>query len=64
MSLAPAWLRVMAHFNPLYYAVQAARDLSAGTITSWTVVSGFLVLAPLTAVTVVWATRTYRTAMA
>jgi ABC-2 type transport system permease protein len=64
MSLAPAWLRVMAHFNPLYYAVQAARDLSAGTITSWTVVSGFLVLAPLTAVTVAWATRAYRNAMA
>jgi len=64
MSLAPVWLRVMAHFNPLYYAVQASRDLSAGTITSWTVVSGFLVLAPLTAITLAWAKRTYRTAMA
>ena len=60
MSLAPAWLRVMAHFNPLYYAVQAARALSAGTITSWTVVSAFLVLATLAVVTITWATRAYR----
>jgi len=48
MSLAPAWLRV------------TARALSAGTITSWTVVSAFLVLATLAVVTITWATRAYR----
>ncbi len=37
MSLAPAWLRIVALFNPLYYAVEAARALSSGTIGSWVV---------------------------
>jgi ABC-2 type transport system permease protein len=64
MSLAPGWLRVLAHVNPLYYAVQAARALSAGTLASWSVISAFLVLAPLSVVTLAWATRAYRTAMA
>jgi ABC-2 type transport system permease protein len=64
ISLAPAWMRVLAHFNPLYYAVQAARALSAGLIMNWTVISAFLVLVTLTVITVTWATRTYRTAMA
>jgi ABC-2 type transport system permease protein len=64
MALAPGWLRVLAHLNPLYYAVQAARALSSGTIASWTVATGFLVLGALTVVTVAWATRAYRTAMA
>lgn len=62
MSLAPTWLRVMARFNPLYYTVQAARALSAGTITSWTVVSAFLVVTALAVITVTWATRAYRSA--
>lgn len=30
LSLAPAWIRTLAHLNPLYYAVEAGRDLSAG----------------------------------
>jgi ABC-2 type transport system permease protein len=64
MSLAPVWMRVLAHFNPLYYAVQAARALSAGSLVSWTVISAFLVLAALSVVTVTWATRAYKTAMA
>jgi ABC-2 type transport system permease protein len=64
MSLAPGWLRVLAHLNPLYYAVQAARALSSGTTGSWTVISAFLVLAALAVITCAWATRAYRTAMA
>jgi ABC-2 type transport system permease protein len=63
MALAPGWMRVLAHLNPLYYAVQGARELSAGTLTSWTVISASLVLAALTAITLTWATRAYRTAM-
>jgi ABC-2 type transport system permease protein len=55
---------VLAHLNPLYYAVQAARALSAGTLASWTVISAFLVLGALAVLTLAWATRAYRTAMA
>ena len=28
ISFGPAWMRVLAHFNPLYYAVEGARALS------------------------------------
>ena len=45
LSLGPAWLRVLGHLNPMYYTVQAARDLAAGTITTTAVGIGFLVTA-------------------
>ena len=54
----------MAHFNPLYYAVQAARTLSNGTIASATVVEGYVVIVGLVVATLWWATRTYQRAVA
>jgi len=30
ISFGPTWLRVLAHFNPLYYLVVASRELSGG----------------------------------
>ena len=30
ISFGPLWMRVVAHFNPLYYAVQASRSLADG----------------------------------
>jgi ABC-2 type transport system permease protein len=62
LSLAPAWLRGMAHIDPLYYAVEAARTLSAGNVVDWTAGTGLLVMAALTVLTLTWATRTYRAA--
>lgn len=62
LSLAPTWLRAVAHADPLYYVVEAARDLSHGAMGSATVGAGWLVMVVLTAVTTVWATRAYRTA--
>lgn len=62
LSLAPAWMRALAHTDPLYYTAEAARLLSAGTIASWTVGQAFLVMTVLTAITLTWATRTYRKA--
>lgn len=64
LSLAPAWLRGLGHIDPLYYTVQASRQLSAGHIVNGTVGLGFLITAALTALTLTWATRTYRTAAA
>lgn len=55
---------MLAHLDPLYYAVEAARDLSAGTIASAAVAQGFAVLVVLTGVTLWWATRVYRRALA
>lgn len=64
LSLAPEWLRGIAHLDPLYYAVQAARLLSAGTVSGWTVAEGFLVVGALTGLTLTWAVGTFRTAAA
>jgi len=57
-------MRVVAHFNPLYYAVTAARELSAGTIASATVAYGLLVVGTLTVLVLWWSTGVYRKAAA
>jgi len=64
LSLGPAWLRVLGHLNPMYYAVQASRDLAAGTLASATVGIGFGVTAATAALATWWGTRAYQRAMA
>jgi ABC-2 type transport system permease protein len=64
LSVGPDWLQVLGHFNPMYYAVQAARDLAAGTISTPAVGTGFLVTAAAAALAQWWGTRSYRRAMA
>ena len=64
ISLGPAWMRVLAHFNPLYYAVEGARALSAGAYSNPAVWQAFAVLVPLCIVVVSWATGVFRRAVA
>jgi ABC-2 type transport system permease protein len=64
LSLGPSWLRVLGHFNPMYYAVQAARSLAAGSVATGSVGVGFAVTAALAALTLWWGTRRYQRAMA
>lgn len=64
MELAPAWLQVIAHLNPAYYVVEAGRLLVAGHITDVKVAEAYLFMVPLTIVTVWWATRAFRKAIA
>jgi ABC-2 type transport system permease protein len=64
LSLGPLWLRVLGHVNPMYYAVQAARSLSAGQIATSTVAVGFVVVGAITALALWWGTRSYNRAMA
>jgi ABC-2 type transport system permease protein len=64
LSLAPAWVRTVAHANPLYYAVQAGRDLSAGHLTTHNDVLAFAVMTPLMALVLWWSTRVYQKAVA
>jgi ABC-2 type transport system permease protein len=64
ISLGPAWLRVLAHVNPLYYTVAAARVLAAGSLTGTAVWQAFAVLVPLCAVVLYWATSVVRKAVA
>ncbi len=64
ISIGPLWMRVIAHFNPLYYAVQGSRALATGSFASAAVWQAFAVLVPLCALVVAWATRVFRKAVA
>jgi ABC-2 type transport system permease protein len=64
ISLGPTWMQVLAHFNPLYYAVEGARALAAGAYGAAAVWHAFAVLVPLCAVVVSWAARVFRQAVA
>jgi len=64
LALAPGWLRALAHLDPLYYAVEAGRDLASGIIATSTVAIAFAVMAPLAAAALWWATSVYRRAVA
>ena len=64
VGIGPGWMKVLAHFNPLYYLVAAARSLGVGTFSGGATWQAFAVLVPLTALTLAWATRVYRRAVA
>ncbi len=64
ISLGPLWIRILAHFNPLYYLVEAARVLAAGRTGGPHVWQAFAVLLPLAAAALAWATRVVRSAVA
>jgi ABC-2 type transport system permease protein len=64
ISLGPLWMRVIAHFNPLYYLVQASRALAAGSFANAAVWQAFAVLVPLCGLVLWWATRVFRSAVA
>jgi ABC-2 type transport system permease protein len=64
ISLGPAWMRVLAHLNPLYYLVQASRVLAGGSLGDAAVWQAFAVLVPLCALVLAWATRVFRRAVA
>ena len=55
---------MLAHLNPLYYAVAAARVLAAGRLTGPVAWHAFAVLAPLCLLAPGWATRVVRRAVA
>jgi ABC-2 type transport system permease protein len=64
LSLAPAWMRVIAHLNPLYYVVTAGRQLAGGHIAVHDVGLAFAVIMPLTALVLWWSISVYRKAVA
>lgn len=63
LSLGPDWLEAVATFNPLAYAVDAARALMGGHMTDAAVWYGFAVLIPLAFLAVWWATRSFKRAI-
>ena len=64
ISFGPTWMRVLAHFNPLYYLVEASRALGNGVIRTSAVAQAFAVLVPLCALVLTWATNVFRRAVA
>jgi ABC-2 type transport system permease protein len=64
ISLGPLWMRVLAHFNPLYYLVEASRSLAVGSFGTAAVWQAFAVLVPLCALVLLWATRVFQRAVA
>ena len=64
ISVGPTWMRVVAHFNPLYYAVEGARALCSGSFGAAAVWQAFAVLGPLCIVVVAWATSVFKKAVA
>jgi ABC-2 type transport system permease protein len=64
ISRAPIWLRNIAHVNPMYYTVEASRVLAGGSIHNIETLTAFVVMLPLTVITLTWAARVYRKAVA
>jgi ABC-2 type transport system permease protein len=65
ISIEPLRMRVLAHFNPLYYLVAASRLLANGHLSGGHQVwQAFAVLVPLCALVLTWATRVFRRAVA
>jgi ABC-2 type transport system permease protein len=63
IALGPLWLRVAAHFDPLYYVVEGSRALAAGNFSSDHVWQAFAVIVPLCALVLTWATSVFRNAV-
>jgi len=55
INLAPGWLKVASHFDPIYYSVEASRALMNGRFGQDAVWEVFLVTVPLTALVMGWA---------
>ncbi len=64
ISFGPTWMRVVAHFDPLYYVVEGARALGTGTFSSDHVWQAFAVIVPLCLLVLGWATNVFRKAVA
>jgi ABC-2 type transport system permease protein len=60
ISLGPGWLRVICHFNPFYYVVEAIRDAFVGKYATAAVFEGTLIAMALAVVSIGLGTRTFQ----
>jgi len=63
MALAPTWIRIIAHANPVYYVVEASRHLAAGNLMHTAVIQAFAITIPLTIITMGWAYKVFNKAV-
>ena len=59
LALAPAWLQMIARFNPFFWAVTGARALFAGHPLDAAVWKSFAMTAALAVLAVAWAARAF-----
>lgn len=59
MDLAPNWLKILAHCNPMYYVVKASRHLTVGDFTDPSIGYAFLFMIPVTILIMWWSTRIF-----
>lgn len=59
LTLAPAWLRSVADWNPFSWAVDGTRALFAGDLGNDKVWQGLLIVAALMVLSVIWAAREF-----
>jgi ABC-2 type transport system permease protein len=64
LSLAPDWLRAVAHANPLYYAVEAGRAVFNDHLSDVSVIQGVSIMAVLALLAVILAARAFNRAVA
>lgn len=64
MTLAPGWLQTIADFNPLSYAVVAARDMFNGNAGDPAVIKGLIIMLILAVIGVVIGARSFNRAVA
>jgi ABC-2 type transport system permease protein len=64
LTLAPGWLQTVADFNPLSYAVTAARDMFNGNAGDPAVVKGLLIMLALSLIGVGIGARAFNRAVA
>jgi len=57
LTFAPIWLQDLSKVNPFSYAVNATRDLFAGTLQSNVVLEGFAVIGVLSIIVFAWSLR-------
>jgi ABC-2 type transport system permease protein len=60
MSLAPHWMQLVSKANPLYYTVQAGRELFAGNFSNSSIPVAFALISVLAVVTLRWSVRSIR----
>jgi ABC-2 type transport system permease protein len=64
LSLAPQSIRTIAHADPFFYVVDAARALADGRFGDLDVIRAFVIVAVLAGLALLWATRVFRQAVA
>jgi ABC-2 type transport system permease protein len=60
MSLAPGWLNVLAHCNPVFYVVEASRALALGDFQSLSILYAFCILIPFALFMLFWGANVFK----